>query len=207
MKYRYLSILFFTFVVLSGCSGEKESKKISLLNADMQPIHSKSVTHVTDEKSEERKNRVALSRIEADTKIKIAKIQNEGQLNIAKVNAKTEQEVIKAKSATKITTSKLDASTKKETMQYSVYIALAVILFLIVALFVLFLNSKKNRELQKELQEEKLRHDKALHEKELEEKRLHKVLDLIADGKIPSSIEEEVLLAISKPKNQLINPS
>ncbi len=205
MKYIYAFILFFVFTILNGCGESKHSEKIPLIGIDTTRVNPNSLVYVATDKSEERKNKIALSKIEADTKIKIANIQTQGKLNIAKVNAQTEQEIVKSKSVTKITTSKLDASTKKETMQYTVYIVIAVILFLIIALFLLYQNSKKNRELKKELQEEKLRHEKAIHEKELEEKRLHKVLDLVAAGKMPSSIEEEVLLAISKPKNKLIN--
>ena len=207
MKFRYLFVLFFTFLIFSGCGGSKHSEKISLLGVDTTHVNPNNLAYRSADKNEERKNKIELSKIEADAKVKIATIQTQGELNIAKINAQTEQEVIKAKSATKITTSKLDASTKKETMQYTVYIVIAVILFLIVALFILYQNSKKNRELKKELHEEKLRHEKALHEKELEEKRLHKVLDLIAAGKMPSSIEEEVILSISTPKNKIITNS
>ncbi len=205
MKYIYLFVLFFTFIIFSGCGESKHSEKISLLGADTSRVNPNSLAYVSADKNEERKNKIELSKIEADAKIKIATIQTQGQINIAKVNARAEQEIVKSKSATKITTSKLDASTKKETMQYTVYIVIAIILFLIIALFLLYQNSKKNRELKKELQEEKLRHEKAIHEKELEEKRLHKVLDLVAAGKMPSSIEEEILLAISKPETKLIN--
>ena len=205
MKYIYLPILLLIFTLLTACGERKHSEKISLLGADTTHVNPNSIAYISADKSEERKNKIELSKIQADAKIKIATIQTQGQVNIAKVNAQTEQEIVKTNSATKITTSKLDASTKKETMQYTVYIVIAVILFFIIALFLLYQNSKKNRELKKELQEEKLRHEKAMHEKELEEKRLHKVLDLVAAGKMPSTIEEEVILAISTPKNKLLD--
>ena len=197
--------LLFTISLFSGCGENTHSKKVSLLGADTTSVNPNSLAYLSADKNEERKNRLELSKIEADAKVQIAKIQTEGELKIAKVNAQTQQEIAKSDSRTKITTSTLDASTKKETMQYTVYIVIAVILLLIIALFLLYQNSKRNRELKKQLQEEKLRHEKALHEKELEEKRLHKVLDLVAAGKMPSNIEEEVILSISTPKNRLID--
>lgn len=204
MKTFYMIFLLFTVAAFSGCGESRDSKKVSLLGADTTSVNPNSLAYLSADKNEERKNRLELSKIEADAKVKIAKIQTEGELKIAKVNAQTQQEIAKSDSRTKITTSTLDASTKKETMQYTVYIVIAVILLLIIALFLLYQNSKRNRELKKQLQEEKLRHEKALHEKELEEKRLHKVLDLVAAGKMPSNIEEEVILSISTPKNRLI---
>ncbi len=205
MKYIYAFVVLLVVAAFSGCGESKHSEKISLLGADTTGVNPNSLAYLSADKNEERKNKLELSKIEADAKVKIAQIQTQGQLSIAKLNAQTQQEIAKTDSATKITTSQLDASTKKETMQYTVYIVIAVVLFLIIALFLLYQNSKRNRELKKQLQEEKLRHEKALHEKELEEKRLHKVLDLVAAGKMPATIEEEVILSISTPRNRLID--
>ena len=201
----HIFLLLFLLAAFSGCGESTHSKKVSLLGADTTGVNPNSLAYLSADKNEERKNRLELSKIEADAKVEIAKIQTQGQLNIAKLNAQTQQEIAKFDARTKITTSTLDASTKKETMQYTVYIVIAVVILLIIALFLLYQNSKRNRELKKELQEEKLRHEKALHEKELEEKRLHKVLDLVAAGKMPSTIEEEVILSISTPRNRLID--
>lgn len=205
MKYIYAFVVLLVVVTFNGCGESEHSEKIALLGTDTTRVNPNSLAYLSADKNEDRKNKLELSKIEADAKVKIAQIKTQGQLSIAKLNAQTQQEIAKTDSATKITTSKVDASTKKETMQYTVYIVIAVVVFLIIALFLLYQNSKRNRELKKQLQEEKLRHEKALHEKELEEKRLHKVLDLVAAGKMPATIEEEVILSISTPRNRLID--
>ncbi len=201
---KYVFVFLLTIIMLSGCDEGKKSQKLSLLGADTTQVNPNSLSYIAVEKNEERKNRLALSKIEADAKVKIAEMQTQGQLSIAKLNAKTQQEIAKTDATTKITTSKLDANTTKETMQYTVYIVIAIVLLLMIALFLLYQNSKKNRELKKKLQEEKLRHEKAILEKELEEKRLHKILDLVAAGKMPSTIEEEVILAISRANSKIV---
>jgi preprotein translocase subunit SecG len=186
---------------LNGCDEGTQKQRMSLLGEDTTKVNPNGLAYLSAQKSQNLKNKLQRSKIEADAKIEIAKIETEGKLKIAKIHAKTEQEKSKSDSLTKITTSKLDAKTKKESMHYMVYIAVAMLFFLTIAIVLLYLNSKKNRELQSKLHEEKLRHEQALHEKELEEKRLHKILDLAAAGKLPSSIEEEVILSISAPKN------
>jgi len=171
------------------------------MNGDTTKVNPNSLAHLSVQKSEDRKNRLAVSKVEADAKVEIAKINSANQLSIAQINAQTQQEIAKSDSNTKITTSELDAKSKKESMQYTVYIVIAVVILLIIALILLYLNSKKNRELQTKLQTEKLRHEQIIKEKELEEQRLLKVLDLVAAGKLSSEIEEEVILSISKPKS------
>ena len=205
IKILYKLLFLFLVVAFSGCNENASNKKVSLMGRDTTGVNPNSLAYLSADKNEERKNRIELSKIEANAKVEIAKIQSQNQLSIAKVNAKTQQEIAKSDSVTKITTSKLDASTKKESMQYTVYIVVAVIIFLIIALILLYLNSKKNRELKRKLQEEKLRHEQILNEKEHEERRLHKILDLAAAGKLPATIEEEVILSISAPKNRLID--
>ncbi len=200
----YSVLIVSLFLFLTACGESDTHKSISLLGKDSTKVNPNSLAYLSADKSLERKNKIELSKIEANAKVKIAKIESENQLSIAKVQAKTQQEIAKSDSLTKITTSKVQASTHKESMQYTVYIVIAVILFLIIALVLLYLNSKKNRELKRQLHEEKLRHEQILKAKEYEEKRLHKILDLAAAGKLPATIEEEVILSISTPKNNLI---
>jgi len=197
MKTVFSVLILLLFV---GCGEGNKKEKISLLHADTTKVNPNSLSYRALEKSEDRKNRLAISKIEADAKIKIAQIESQQKLQVAKIDAQTKKEIAKTDSLTAITTSKIDATTQKESMHYMLYIVLIVILFLIIAAILLYLNSKKNRELQRKLHEEKLRHEQALREKELEEQRLHKILDLAAQGKLPDSIQEEVLLSISAPK-------
>jgi predicted Holliday junction resolvase-like endonuclease len=87
-------------------------------------------------------------------------------------------------------------------MQYTVYIVIVIVLLVIAILILLYLNSKKNRELKKQMHDEKLRHEQFLKEKELEEQRVHKLLELVATGKVAKNVEKEVILSIAKPKTK-----
>jgi len=204
VKSLYILIFLFIIVAFSACGGENGNRHVSLLGADTTKVNPNSMAYLSVDKNEDRKNKLELSKIEADAKIEIAKIQSNSQVHIAKVNAQTQQEIAKSDSVTKIKTSQLDASTKKETMQYTVYIVIAVVFFFIVALILLYLNSKKNRELKKALQEAQFIHERDLREKEFEERRIHKILDLVSEGKLPASVKKEVILSLSSPKTKVI---
>ncbi|SFV59987.1 hypothetical protein MNB_SM-6-331 [hydrothermal vent metagenome] len=160
---------------------------------------------LANDKNKERQNRVALSKIEADTKIKIAQIDSKNQLTIAKLNADVKKKIAESNAATKIQTTQLELKVREENQRYMIYIAIVVILLLIIALILLYFNSKKNREFQRKLQEEKLKHEQFLREKELEEQRFHKIMELAAAGKLPKSIEKDVVLSISQSKNNIID--
>jgi len=200
LSYRFIFLLLLMAFV--GCNESTSNEKVSLMGVDGTKVNPNSLAYISAEKNEDRKNKIEVSKVEANAKIEIAKINSENLLHIAKINAQTQQEIAKSDSVTKITTSELDAKSKTESMQYTVYIVIAVVILLIIALILLYLNSKKNRELQTKLQTEKLKHEQILKERELEEQRVHKVLELVAAGKLPSNIEEEVLLSISKPKSR-----
>jgi len=203
-NYVYLFVVL-VIVAFSGCNEGKSSEKISLLGgADTTRVNPNNLAKISSDKNRERKSRLELSKIQAEAKIKIAQIQTQGELKIAKLNAKTQQEIAKANAETKIKTSKLDVSTRKETMQYTVYIVIAVVLFLIIALYFLYLNGKKNRELKKALQEAQFIHERDLREKEFEERRIHKILDMVSEGKLPASVKKEVILSLSAPQNKVI---
>jgi hypothetical protein len=166
-------------------------------------VNPNSLAKKASEQNLDRKNRVELSKIEADTKIELEKIRSHNELTIAKINAETKKEIVKEESKTKIKTSQMEVAVKKESAKYSVYIAVAVILLLMLALYLLYLNAKKNRELKKQLHDEKLKHEQFLKEKELEEQRLHKLVELAANGKLPQNIESEVILTLSNPKKTI----
>ena len=197
LKFIFAAALLLFFV---GCGESSKKEKISLLHSDTTKVNPNSLAYRSMSEAQERKNRLEISKIEADAKIKIAQIESQQKLQVAKIDAQTKKEIAQTNSLAQLQSSKLDATTKKESMRYTLYIVLIVILFLIIAAILLYLNSKKNRELQRKLHEEKLRHEQALQEKELEERRLHKILELAAHGKLPDSIQEEVLLSISAPK-------
>jgi len=204
---RYMGIfVILSLLLLNGCGNDKESHKIKLLNGSTlrTGVNPNSMANIAQDRQKDRENRVELSKIEANTKIELEKIRSQNQLHIAKLNAEAQKDIAQKESVTKIKTSQLEVDMKREGMHYGIYIVIAVIILIMIALLLLYLNAKKNRELKKRLHEEKLLHEQFLKEKELEEQRLHKILDLVAAGKMPQTIEEEVILSISKPQTKVI---
>ena len=213
MKSLYIVSFLCIIIAFSACDEQHGNRHISLLGVDTTKVNPNSMAYISQTKSENKKikeekaksmDKLALSKIEAETKIKIAKIQSNSQMHIAKVKAQAQQAVAKSNSITKIKTAQLEISNKKETLQYTVYIVIAVVLFLIIALVLLYLNGKKNRDLKRELQEAQFIHDRDLREKEFEERRIHKILDMVSEGKLPASVKKEVILSIASPKAKVI---
>lgn len=149
---------------------------------------------------EENKVRVKMSEIDAKAKIEIAKIESTNKLKIAKINADMTTEVAHTDSKTKIKRSEIDALNKKEEIESQLIITIALIFLVMLSIVLLYLNNKKNRELKIRLQEEELLHQKELREREFEERRMHKMLELVAEGKLSTEMEEEIILALTKPQ-------
>ena len=194
--------IIFTFLMIfvSACGGSNSKSTQSLRLIDTTKENPHSLAHKSADKVLERNNKLELSKIEANAKVEIEKIKSQNQLEIAKINAETKKTIAKKDYEAKIKSSELDVKSRKENMQYTVYIVLAVVFIIVLAIIVLYLNGKKNRELQKKLHDEKLSHEKFLKEKELEEQRVHKLLDLIASGKMAKNVEKEVILSITNTK-------
>lgn len=201
MKKTTLFLLTLFSFLFTACSSEQEAKKIHLLGEEKKVKSGVNPNSMALKMHELHKNKVELSKIEANTKIELEKIRSQNELTIAKINAETQKEIVKEESKTKVKTSELEVAVKKESAKYTIYIAVAVIVLLMLALYLLYLNAKKNRELKRQLHDEKLKHEQFLKEKELEEQRLHKLIELASDGKLPKNIESEVILSLSSPKN------
>jgi len=174
------------------------------MGASKDGVNPNSLAYRSANDNQERKNRLEISKIDSNTKIKIAEIQSENQLKIAKLNVEAKKSIAATDSSTKIQTTKIDALTKKDDIKYSLYIAMAIILVIIIALFLLYLNNKKNRELKDKIHRENLEHEQRLKEREYNEKRLHKMLELVENGKLSPDMQEEVISALTKPNQNLI---
>ncbi len=204
IKASLFSILLLTF--LTGCQDTKlqhDKNQISILG-QTTGVNQNSLAYRTANDQKNRDNKIEISKIDSTTKIEIAKIKSQNQLLIAKVNADAKKEVAKTDSTTKIQTSKIDAITKKDDIQYNLYISILIIIAVMIALYLFYLNNKKNRELKSKLHQEKLQHEQMLKEKELNEKRLHKMLDLVEKGKLSPDMEAEVILSLTQPKQNLL---
>lgn len=210
-----MRIVMFVFlaVVFLGCGGGSSSnthKQITLMGNTQGVVQKKegvnphSLAYESADKALERENKLKVSKIESKTKVEIEKIKSQNQLDIAKIDAETKKAIAQTDYKAQVKASEMRAKMYKENMRYIVYIVVAVALIVIVGLILLFLNAKKNRELQKRLHEDKLRHEQFLKDKELEEQRVHKLLELIASGKVAKNVEKEVILSISSTKPSYI---
>ncbi len=198
-------LIFITIATMFvGCGGATSTQhNIHLLGekkVDTTTVNPNSIAVKSAKEALERNNKLEQAKVEAQAKIEIARIESQNKLSIARIDADTKKTIAKTDYQAQIETSKIDAQTYKENMEYIVYIIFAVVALVVIILIVFYLNSKKNRELQKKMHEEKLKHEQFLKEKELEEQRVHKLLELIATGKVAKNVEKEVILSISNPK-------
>lgn len=201
MKVLALAIL--ALFLILGCQNSS-NEKVKLMgdkkNSSKPYIYDKSL-----ENEKDRQNSIELSNINAKTKIEIAKIQAENQVLIAQLQAKTSKEVADTDAKTKITTAQIDSTVKAEGIKSTTYIAIAIIAVIIIALILFYLSSKKNRELKAKLHKEEMDKDILIHERELTEKRLHKMLELVGEGKLSTEMEQEVIKSLTMtPTNKII---
>jgi hypothetical protein len=205
MKALFGFILLFV-LIFTGCNegNSSHNNRIRLLGAPSKTtgVNPNSLAYRSADKVMESHNKLELSKLENEAKIKIAKIRSENELNIAKINAEAKKSIAQTDFQAKVKSSEMDAKISKENMRYTVYIVIAIAVVILFALLLLYFNSKKNRELKRQLHEEKLKHEQFLKEKELEEQRVHKLLELIASGKVAKNVEKEVILSIAKPKEE-----
>lgn len=200
MKYIILTAVTL-MLLISGCQDSSSKQRAYLMHEN--GVNPNSLAYNANDKVQDRANKIELSKIDADAKIEIAKIESGNKLLIAKVNADASKEVAQTDSTTKIQTTQIDAITKKEDSQLTFYVAIAIVLVVIIALFLLYLNNKHSRALKAKMHEEKLKQEVDLKEREHHEQRILKMLDLVAQGKLSPKMEEEIILSISnqKPKN------
>jgi hypothetical protein len=144
--------------------------------------------------------KLELAKLENKTKLEIEKIKAQHQLEIQKLKSQSKVTIANTDATTKVKTSKIDAQVLREKTFMTMYISIAFAVVLIVGLVLLYFNAKKNRELKQQQHENEM----MMKQKELEEQRLHKMLDLIADGKISKDVENEILLTMSRSNMKLL---
>lgn len=200
-------------IFLAGCQTSSSHERVVMLNnhkhSATNAINTQNPNSIANkalekqkEKQEDRKNKIELSKIDAQTKIEIEKIKSQNQLQIAKVEASIKKEMAKTDSSTKVKISQIDATTKKDDVKIRLYTTIAVVVISLFALFLFYLNSKRNRELKNKMHKEELEQERLLKERELEEQRLHKMLELVGGGKLSLEMEKEVILSLTQPKSE-----
>jgi len=202
MKVVISSILFLIF--MSGCQSETSNSGAYLMN--QKSINQKPVSNklVTKKNVKDKKDNLELSKINAHTKIEIEKIKSTNRLLVAKIQAQTNKEIAYNRAKTKVQTTEIDAIAKKEATKITLYITITILLVIIIALYLFYLNSKHNRELKEKLHKDKLTQEMNLKSREHHEQRVHKMLDMVADGKLSPEMQEEIIVSISKENPKTI---
>ena len=205
MKLLVLMILIiFSFTGCQDNSPYKKKPTPSMQKGYYSGVNPNSLASRSEDKKKDRENLIKISKLDAETKIEIAKIESNQKIKVAKVHAQATMDVAKTDSITKIKTTKIDAVTKKDDIQSRYEIAMVVGGVFVIAIFFLYLHGKRNRDLKHKLHHDKLLHERILKEKELEEQRLHKMLALIGEGKLAPEVEQELILSLTKPKQNFI---
>lgn len=188
-KLLFLFSIVFGFIFF-GCSDT--NKKIQLLDENYQ----------TSTKKETKEN---IQQQSNDTKIEISKIEAQNKLEIAKVEANNLMEIQKVKSATTKEIALADAKIKSEDTKVTIYIATIVGFLIFVLIVIIYLNSKKNREMNLKLHQAKLKQEKEIADRDLEEKRLQMMIDLVTNDKLPKEMQEELVSLMGKKSNLIID--
>jgi uncharacterized protein YneF (UPF0154 family) len=167
-------------------------------------VNPNSLAYVSQDKALDRKNKIEMAKISANSKIEVAKVESNKAVAIAKINSITQKDVTKQTSKTTLEISKMDTKTKEKLSIINLYIAIAVILSLLIGIVLWYKHKKKSLETKAKLEENRLKHEFAIKEKELQEQRIQKVLDLAISGKLPQELQKDFISALTQQNNKLI---
>jgi len=194
-------ILITCALLFNGCNKSDSTQKVGVFGVSENGTQFLSYINNAKQKEKELKQTLDVKKMEINSKVEIEKIKAQKAVEVAQINSITSKDIAKTDSDTKIMTTKLDVEALKEKSKMMLYAAMAFALVFIVGIIILYINFTKNRELKAQLHEREMDQ----REKEREEKRLHKMLDLISDGKIPKELEKEVLINMTKSNRKLLS--
>lgn len=202
MKYILpISLLLTVLLFFSACQETKKNRPYLLHQKGVNP---NSLAYVSQDKALDRKNKIEIAKIAANSKIEIAKLQSKKEIAIAKIESAMHKDVAQKTSKTKLEISKIDMQTKDKQRMINFYIAIGLILTLLLAILLWYRHKKKSLEIKEKLEENRLRHELALKEKELQEQRIQKVLDLAISGHLPQELQKDFIKTLTKQDDKLI---
>ena len=191
MKY-IVSTCFVALALISSACGENSNKKPYLMG-QKQGVNPNSIAFKAKGNALNRKNKIELAKIQANTKLEVAKIESTQAVNIAQIKSQTTQVV-----------SQMDKQTKEKQSDNNLYIAIGGIVALLVGIILWYRHKRKSLEVKRVLEENRLKHELELKDKELKEQRINKVLELAISGQLPPEVQQEVLHSITRPESKLI---
>ena len=187
-------------IFFGGCQNNRDNVKVF---GDQNRTNKHFVSYISNKPKEDSaiQAKIKEKQLELQTQIEVEKIKAKQAVEVATIKSKTSKDIAKTDANTKIATTKLDVEALKEKSKMTLYSSIAFAVVFVIAIIVYYLNSRKNRELKEKLHQQEM----IQRQKELEEKRLHKMLDLIADGKVSKDIEKEVLLTMTRSNIKLLS--
>jgi len=180
-----LTLLFF-----SACQETNKSKPY-IMNANS--VNPNSLAYVSKDKALDRKNKLEMAKIVANSKIEVARVESKKAVEIAKIDSVTKKDITKQTSRTK----------EKQSM-ISLYMSIGLILAFLVGIYLWYKHKKKSLEIKVKLEENRLKHELMIKEKELNEQRIQKVLDLAISGQLPQELQKDFINALTQKGNNLI---
>ena len=190
-----VTLLLVMIMILNACQDTRNSRPY-LINKK-EGVNPNSLAYRVEDKVLDRKNKIEMAQIAANSKLEVAKIESVKAVQIAKINSQTQKELTEKTENSKIEISKIDSKTKDKKSMITLYIAIGFLLSLIIGFILWYRYKKRTLEIEAKLEEKRLQHQLLIKEKELQETRMQKVLDLAISGQLPPEIQQDVLQSLT----------
>ncbi|MFK5938371.1 MAG: hypothetical protein QM497_08245 [Sulfurimonas sp.] len=202
MKYILkITVLLISLLFFSACQETNKSRPYLMNQKGVNP---NSLAYVSQDKALDRKNKIEMAQIAANSKIEVAKVESKKAVKIAQIDSTTQKDVTKQTTKTTLEISKMDTQTKDKQSMINLYIAIGVIIALLLGMLLWYKHKKASLKVKEKLEENRLKHELAIKEKELQEQRIQKVLDLAISGQLPQELQKDFINALTKQDNRLI---
>lgn len=182
-------------IILNACQDTKSSRPY-LMNKKVG-VNPNSLAYETQDKALDRKNKIEMAQIAANSKLEVAKIESIKAVEIAKINSQTQKDVTKQTVSSNLEMSKIDSKTKDKESMITLYIALGFLLSLTIGFILWYSHKKKTLEIKAKLEEKRLQYELTIREKELQETRIQKVLELAISGQLPPEMQKDFIHSLT----------
>ena len=189
MKLYFLILATFFTLFLNACQQNTQHKPYVIGMEKKEGVNPNSMAYVVQDKiieqANERKKLLELKKLETEADIKMTQIQSQKDLEIAKIDSQTKKEI-----------AHVNVAAKKEDSKQTFYIAIAFASVVVFALLLWFFNAYRNRVLRVRLEKQRLEHELALKAKEIEQQKMDKLLELMANGRLPKEAKSQIVSAL-----------
>ena len=196
MKQMLKVTLFLVMIIILNACQDTKSSRPYLMNKKVG-VNPNSLAYETQDKALDRKNKIEMAQIAANSKLEVAKIESIKAVEIAKINSQTQKDVTKQTVSSNLEMSKIDSKTKDKESMITLYIALGFLLSLTIGFILWYSHKKKTLEIKAKLEEKRLQYELTIREKELQETRIQKVLELAISGQLPPEMQKDFIHSLT----------